>query len=271
MRKPAVRALVAQAHALVHAEAVLLVDDHQRELREAQLVLEQGVRADRDPLVAAGERGLGLAPRLRRQPAGDEARRDAERREPAREILGVLLGEQLGRRHQRRLAACLDDIGGGHCRDDGLARADVALHEAQHRVRQREVAAHFLDHAPLRAGEPEAGAREQAIRQLAACGDRPGGITADRIAQLAQRELVREQLLEGEAPLRGMPAGVEHRQPGIRRRAMHVVQRLDEAGQAEVAQRPPAAEVGQFAAAGSRERLRGQLRSRPCWMPSVAG
>ena len=227
------------------------------------LVLEQRVRADREARAAAGEQRLRLAPCLRGHAAGDQQRREAERREPAPEILGVLLGEELGRRHECRLAARLDDIGRGERGDDGLARADVALHEAQHRVWRREVAAHFRNDAALRAREREAGAREQALRERAARGDRPGGVAADEVAQPAQRQLVREQLLEGEAALRRVSARLEHGQLRVGRRPMHVLQRLVQGRQAKPLQDLHRQEIRQLADASGRERLRGQVAQPP--------
>ena len=88
----------------MHAEAVLLVDHREAEVAERDVLLEQRVGAEDDvdlagcdapasvgcarrALVAAGEQGDA------------QARRLGQRREP----LKVLAGEDLGRRHQRRL------------------------------------------------------------------------------------------------------------------------------------------------------------------------
>ena len=48
------RALLAQREALMHAEAVLLVDDHQAEARELHRLLEQRVGAHDQLDLAAG-------------------------------------------------------------------------------------------------------------------------------------------------------------------------------------------------------------------------
>ena len=45
-------AFVAQCHALMHAETVLLVDDDKAETCEVHTFLEQGVRADDDVRIA---------------------------------------------------------------------------------------------------------------------------------------------------------------------------------------------------------------------------
>ena len=79
-------------------------------------------------------------------------------------------------------------------------------------MRHREVPADFGDHSLLCAGQRESRAGEQSSGELSRRGDRPGRITADFGAELAQRELVGKQLLECEASLRGMAAGVEFRE-----------------------------------------------------------
>ena len=58
----------------------------------------------------------------------------------------MLAREDFGRREQRRLRARLDRVEHRQQRDQGLARPDIALEQAQHRRRLRHVAANFLDH-----------------------------------------------------------------------------------------------------------------------------
>ena len=48
----------------------------------------------------------------------------------------MLLGEHFGRRHERALVAALHRDEQRRERDDGLARADVALQQAVHRRRR---------------------------------------------------------------------------------------------------------------------------------------
>ena len=141
--------------ALLDAEAVLLVDDDQAEVGELHLLLEQRVGADHDPGLAAG----GVEQRLGALGRGHRA---GEQRDPGRLVgaaehaaLGevaehrgdravVLLGEHLGRREQRRLAAGVDDPQHRPQRDDRLAGADLALEQPVHRVRPGEVVEDLL-------------------------------------------------------------------------------------------------------------------------------
>ena len=84
-----------------------------------------------------------------------------------REVARVLLGEQLRRRHHRGLKAGFDGAHGGERGDDGLAAADVALHEPQHRTGLREIALDLLPRArcaPVRSnGSESAEALRRAI------------------------------------------------------------------------------------------------------------
>ena len=76
---------------------------------------------------------------------------------------GVLLGEHLGRRHQRPLVAALH---GGQQRRHGdhrLARADVALQQPVHRVRRGEVGVDLGDHPPLGGRQREAARRRGTV------------------------------------------------------------------------------------------------------------
>jgi hypothetical protein len=70
-------ALLAQGGALHDAEAVLLIDDGEAEVVEADAALDQRVRAAGDVDLAALERLVDLAPLLRLEGAGEQ--RDAER------------------------------------------------------------------------------------------------------------------------------------------------------------------------------------------------
>ncbi len=122
-------AALGERRALLDAEAVLLVDDGDGEVAEGDALLDQRVRADDD---------VGVRP-ARADGAGEERTGDAELRADRLDGEEVLLGERLGRRHQRSLAPGLDRAEKRIERDHGLPRADVALEEAPHRLRPAEV------------------------------------------------------------------------------------------------------------------------------------
>ena len=102
-------------------------------LREADLLLDHRVRADDEAGLARRDLRQHLVALLALPAAGEPGDGDAERREPADQLLQVLLGEDLGRRHQRALPAGVDRARRGERGDDRLAGADVALQQAVHR------------------------------------------------------------------------------------------------------------------------------------------
>ena len=82
----------------------------------------------------------------------------------------VLLGQRLGRRHQRSLAPALDRAQERVERDHRLAGADVALQQALHRHRPGEIGVDLLDRALLVLGQRERQRRAVALDQLAGRG-----------------------------------------------------------------------------------------------------
>ena len=125
---------------VLHAEALLLVDDEQAEVLELArrslsrrwVPMTQSTSPDASPSMTS----VAWA-------GGEEA---AERLDPDRvageavgERVAVLGGEQRRRREHGDLLAVLDRLERGADRDLGLAEADVAAHQAVHRVRPLHV------------------------------------------------------------------------------------------------------------------------------------
>ena len=203
---------IAQGRALLDAEAVLLVDHHDAERRERHPLLDQRVGADREVDGAVGQPGEHVAPLGARHLVGEQL--DADRAvaeqvgrvghahplEQAGDADRVLLGQHLGRRHERRLVTALDR--GEHRRDgdDGLARPDVALEQAVHRVRGGEIGVDLADHPLLRAGERVTEGGPEPLDELAGRGVGDAALLALQ-APLAQDEgeLHAQQLVEREA------------------------------------------------------------------------
>ena len=73
--------------------------------------------------------------------AGEDRDPEAGRLGERRDGGEVLARQDLGRRHQGGLPAGLDRDRAGEQRHHGLARADVALQQAQHAVRLAEIVA----------------------------------------------------------------------------------------------------------------------------------
>ena len=130
-------ALCAQVHALEHAEAVLLVDDREAEVVEFDVLLEERVGADDDVDLAGRQRPHPGRPLASLVAAGQHRQAHPRGLGEGREREQVLAGEDLGRRHHRRLAAGLDGREHGEERDQGLAGADVALEQTVHPQRRR--------------------------------------------------------------------------------------------------------------------------------------
>ena len=71
------------------------------------------------------------------------------------EAASMLLGQELGRRHQGGLPAGGDHRQRGHRGHHGLAAADIALHQPQHGVAELHIALDFRNDRPLRLGQRE--------------------------------------------------------------------------------------------------------------------
>ena len=161
----AAASLALQREPLMHAETMLLVDHDQAEIAELDALLKESVRADENvdaTLFERGEDGLALAAALASREQGDaEPRGLAERGDR----LHVLAREKLGRRHQRALRFRLDRAGKREQRHHRLAAADIALQQAQHAVRAREVGVDLGERALLCAGELEGELGEDRLAQ----------------------------------------------------------------------------------------------------------
>ena len=163
-------ALVAQGQTLLHAEAVLFVDDDQPQARESHALLHQRVSADHHRR-AGGHALQRLPARPPLQLAGQPFDRHAERLQPALERSQVLFGQQFRGGRQRDLVTGFHRGERGERGDERLARADVALHQAQHRTRRGEVGGDLRGDAPLCGGRDERQGFEQACPQGAVAGE----------------------------------------------------------------------------------------------------
>ena len=134
---------------LAHAEAVLLVDDHEPEALELDVGLDELVRADHEVDRAVGEafeRDLGFLARAKARELRDLHRQLGE---AVREDLQMLLGEQRRRHQHRDLLAVGDGDERRAQRHLGLAEAHVAADQPVHRLARRQVRDHRLDRRRL--------------------------------------------------------------------------------------------------------------------------
>ena len=179
---------------------MLFVDDRQPQPGKAHLLLNHGVRADHQRGLAGLDQGQHLAARLLLLAAGQPghalAARRKQRLQPFDELGEVLLGQDLGRRHQRALPAGVDGGAGRQRRDHRLAAAHVALQQAVHGLRGAQVARNFFAHAALRAGQRKRQRGQQLIEQAAAHRrQHRRAQMLTRAARLQLRQLLRQQLL----------------------------------------------------------------------------
>ena len=205
------RGLVLERDALRHAEAVLLVDHDDAERTEAHALLDERVRADDEVDLAGCEVGEDAAPlgRARRRGQQLDAHAtgcvDAERREQRGERPQVLLGQQLGRSHERRLSSAVDRGEHRPHGDERLARSHVPLQQAVHRPVTSEVVCQLRERARLRDGRGE---REPCDEPCTVTGLVRTVVEADHallesLPTPLQPELEHEQLVEHEACARG--------------------------------------------------------------------
>ena len=115
----------------------------------------------------------------------------------------MLLGQRLGRRHEGGLAPRLDGAQQRVERDDRLARSDVALQQATHRLVAPQVGVDLGDGRLLVLGERKGQPGHEPRDQLARRGQRhgPGRGRLGRLVQ-EQADLHEQQLLEHQ-PLAG--------------------------------------------------------------------
>ncbi len=220
----------------MHAEAVLLIDDRQRQVLEHHAFLHQRVRADHHLRLARGDLGQHLGARLAGDLAGQPCGAHAQRGQPGAKIVHVLLGQQFGRRGQRDLLAPLHRQHRRQGGDHGLARADIALHQPQHRMRLGQVLADLLEHALLRTGQLERQAVAQLGHQRALPAQRRRVMGLQRHALTPQAEVMCQQFFHRQPTLRRMPPRGQRRQIRIRRWPVHRQQRTAQRGQAQPGQ-----------------------------------
>ena len=212
---------------------MLLVDHREAEIGEGDALLKQRMGADRDIDRPLGQCRKRCAAGGRLVAASHQRDAQADARRERSHALVVLAGENLGRRHHRRLSASLDHLRHRHKRDDGLARSDVALQQPDHALFSSEIGADVVDRLALRAGQRKGQGGFEAPRQSAFSQMRAAGNDPHARAHEEERQLVGQQLVIGE------PGRRRARRIDVLRRlrAVHRAKRLREARQFQIAQR----------------------------------
>ncbi len=113
----------------MHPEAVLLVDDGERQIAEHDVLLEHRVGADEDMNVSERQPLENVAALRPAFPAGENGDIDAGGRRQRRHGVEMLACQQFGRRHQGGLPAGFDHGRRRQKRHHRLAGADIALQQ----------------------------------------------------------------------------------------------------------------------------------------------
>jgi hypothetical protein len=129
-------------------------------------------------------------------------------------------------------SSALRRVRGGGRGHHGLAAADVTLQQPHHRHARGEILLRIAQRARLGAREGERQRLQEPAREPRAIRERPGGVGFQRALPQPEREVVRQQLLERESPLRRVAAGGEFGELRLPRRPVQVVERFPERGQA---------------------------------------
>jgi len=145
----------------------------------------------------------------------------------------MLLGEDFGGRHQRRLVAGLDRVQHGQRGDHCLAAADVALQQALHRMRLFKVGGNFAPCPALRAGEAKGQRLQQGVGELRGGQQLRRAARATGQVSAAQAQLLGQQLVELHPPPGREVACLERRLRNLRRRVVEEADSLGDAGQSE--------------------------------------
>jgi hypothetical protein len=190
-------ALAREREALVHAEAMLLVDDGEREIAERDFLLEQRVGADQQVELSGFEPRQDVGSRRTALAAGEDRDAQAGRLGERRDGFEMLARQDFRRRHEGSLPASLDHRRGGEQCHDGLAGADIALQQAQHALRFREVAVDLFDCARLRRRERVGQSRDDFLRAFPIPRARPPGEAFLTGTHQCERELAGEQFVIG--------------------------------------------------------------------------
>ncbi len=144
-----------QLRPLADAEFVLFVDDHEAQIGELHVVLHHSMGPQDDVDLSLGQPVEDLLAIGRLQSAREQRPPHTAGLQDGPQRPGMLLGEDLRRRHERRLVAVRDAQQHRVDRGDGLSAPDVPLHEAVHRPFPGHVVSNLFDDPSLAARQLE--------------------------------------------------------------------------------------------------------------------
>ena len=209
---------------------MLLVDDYQAQIGELDALGQQCMGADHQLQKTCGQHRqdrlaierlsqllrklpdlgkLACAQLRQRRFAGSLRRRRGQQRNPSsrrhsprRQRPLVLLGQDLCRSHQRRLMPCGHRQLTRRVSDQRLTAADIAVKQALHRMRLRQILLDLGDRPLLRARRSKRQHRAQTRQHLRPAHTRGCGIHARGLPTLTQTQLQEKELFKDQATLR---------------------------------------------------------------------
>ena len=210
---------------LLHAETMLLVDDHEPQPPERDALLHEGMGANSQSRLSRGEPGAHRRLLGRSLTAEKQLGADAQRLEQHGERGGMLLRQQLGRRHQRGLEVVLHRQQHGEERHHRLAGPHVAHQQPVHAVGRGHVGGDLAEGALLIRREGPGQRLPEPARQVALHleGD-TDSLALGHGPRPDQHQLEVEQLVERQSA--ASPLGLLDRG-----RPVHRSQRLGQGGQ----------------------------------------
>ena len=179
----------------MHAEAVLLVDNGQRQIVERDVFLKERMRADDEIDIARRQRRENLRALAAALAAGEDGEPDAGGGGERRDGRKMLARQNFRRRHEGGLAAGLDHGRGGEQSDERLAGTDVAVQQPQHAVGLRQIGDDVGDRALLRRRERIGERSDDALAQASLGGAAAAGPYALVSAEKRERQLTGEQFV----------------------------------------------------------------------------
>ncbi len=138
-------ALGSERQPLMHTEAMLFIDDGESQIAKFHAFLKQRMGADQEIDFARFEFFEQCVARSAALAASQDRNTNACCFRERRDTREMLTAENFRRRHDRRLMARLDHIGGGEQRHQSFPRADIALQKPKHSCVGRKIGGNFLD------------------------------------------------------------------------------------------------------------------------------
>ena len=199
--------LIGQHQPLPDPEAVLFIDDGKAEVVELHRILEQRMGADDDADPPGGEAAQNLLPLRPLHRTGQQPHLDPCGQAELGQRPQMLPRQQFGGRHQRALRARFDRAEHRQHRDQRLARADIALQQAQHAAGGGHVGADLGQRLGLAERRRMAEGRERLGLQLSRTGQGAAGPAALAAADQGDGDLAGQQFVIGQPTARGLGQG----------------------------------------------------------------